>query len=553
MAKTPVSPPSSSPTLPPSVDRRSGFDSVTKTFRSLRPAVTLPPPSVPLSVTSYAVSLLPSPLPSHPALIDAATGATVSFPELLSQARSLAASFQARLGLSAGHAAFILSPSRIEVPALYLALFSLGAAIAPANPACTPAEIARLVRLSNPAVAFATSATAANLPRHLPTLVLDSPEFVSFLTAANSAAPTELPRQSDVAAILFSSGTTGREKAAAVPNRRFIDMVAGFHATRLERRRQPVVALQAAPMLHGMGFSFFLKAVALGETIVLMGGGWAGVVEMLQAAERHSVTEMAVGPPIVVAMGRPEVVAGVDLSKLDRVICGGAPLHPAAAERFMARFPHVQLAQGYGSTEGGMISLMMGPDECRRQKSAGRLINNVEAKIVDTITSEALSVGQEGELWLRGPAMMKGYLDDDEANASAFNSEGWLKTGDLCYFDHDGFLYIVDRLKELIKYKAYQVSPAELELLLLSLPEIVDAAVVPYPHEEVGQIPMAFVVRQPGSNISEAEIIDFVAKQVAPYKKVHKVAFIDSIPKSAAGKILRRELSKRELSSSMSK
>ncbi|KAF5179198.1 4-coumarate--CoA ligase-like, partial [Thalictrum thalictroides] len=198
---------------------------------------------------------------------------------------------------------------------------------------------------------------------------------------------------------------------------------------------------------------------------------------------------------------------------------------------------------GYGMTETtGSVTRMLGPEETKRHGTVGRLSENMEAKIVDPITGEALPPGQRGELWLRGPIVMKGYVGDDEATAATLDSEGWLKTGDLCYFDTDGFLYIVDRLKELIKYKAYQVPPAELEHLLQSHPEIADVAVVPYPDEEAGQIPMAFVVRKPGSNLTGIEVMEFVAKQVAPYKKIRRVAFVNSIPKSAAGKILRREL-----------
>ncbi|EHA8586329.1 4-coumarate--CoA ligase-like 7 [Cocos nucifera] len=488
MAENAVNPPSrssSSSTLPPSVDPRSGFDDVTKTFRSLRPAVTLPSPTVPLSAASYAFSLLPSPLPSHPAILDATTGAAVFFPDLLSQSRSLAACLRAHIGLPKGHVAFILSPNRLEIPALYLALFSLGAVAAPANPASTPSEIAGLVRLSNPTVAFALSSTAAALPRHLPTFLLDSPEFCSLTSNATSAAaPVAEVRQSDVAAILFSSGTTGLVKAAALTHRSFIAMVAWFYAMWREGRLGgggdvKEVTLLAAPMFHTMGFVFALKGVALGATTVLMGSARAGIAEMLRAAEQHRVTGMTAAPPVVVAMGRPEVTGGLDLSALKRVVCGGAPLHPSAAERFRARFPRVELSQGYGSTEAGGVSILIGLDECCHVRSVGRLHPNVEAKIVDTVTGEALSIGQEGELWIRGPALMKGYVGDDEANASTFDSDGWLKTGDLCYFDHDGFLYIVERLKELIKYKAYQVPPAELELLLQSLPEIVEAAVVP--------------------------------------------------------------------------
>ncbi|KAK8648892.1 hypothetical protein V6N13_129634 [Hibiscus sabdariffa] len=134
------------------------------------------------------------------------------------------------------------------------------------------------------------------------------------------------------------------------------------------------------------------------------------------------------------------------------------------------------------------------------------------------------------------------YLNNAEATATTVDSEGWLKTGDLCYIDDDGYVYVVDRLKELIKYKGFQVPPAELEALLLSHPQISDAAVIPIPDDEVGQYPMAYVVRKSGSNVRGAQVMDFISKQVAAYKRIRKVAFVSSIPKNPSGKILRREL-----------
>ncbi|WOL14347.1 hypothetical protein Cni_G23127 [Canna indica] len=282
-----------------------------------------------------------------------------------------------------------------------------------------------------------------------------------------------------------------------------------------------------------------------------MGSG-GGVRGMLQAAERYRATRMSVSTPVVVAMASWE--EPIDLTALEHVICGGAPLHESAAKRFKARFPDVELCQGYGATETGGIARTIGQEECRNMRSVGRLLQNItEAKIVDIVTGESLSIGQVGELWVRGPSIMIGYVGNEEANASSFDGDGWLKTGDLCYFDADGFLYVVDRIKELIKYKAYQVPPAELEDLLQSLPGVADAAVIPYPDEEVGEIPMAFVVREAGSNLSEQQVMDFIAKQVAPYKKIRKVVFTNSIPKTASGKILRPELRNLAKFSSMSK
>ncbi|KAJ0976994.1 hypothetical protein J5N97_012468 [Dioscorea zingiberensis] len=514
----------------------------------MRPPVLLPPVSHSLSVTSYAFSLLPNPLPSHPALIDPSTGVSLSYPSLVSQVHSLVSSLHSYLGISKGHVAFILCPSSLEIPVLYLALLSIGAVVTPANPVATPSEISRLIDLVGPTIFFATSSSSSKLPRHVTPVLIDSPLFRSFLESGSPLSdPVEI-HQSDPAAILFSSGTTGIVKAAALPHLKFIAMIAELHATGTSERE---TMLLTAPMFHSMGFFLALKGLALAETTVLAGSG--PLARTIAVAAKYRVTLMAVAPPLVVALTQSADALRFDLSSLRQVYCGGAPLAQDAAERFQALFPSVEISQGYGATEAGLISRMIGPEECHHMRSVGRLSANVEAKIVDYVTGQALSVGQEGEFCLRGPTIMLGYVGDPEANALAFDSDGWLKTGDLCYFDEDGFLFIVDRLKEMIKYKAYQVAPAELEQVLHSLPDIVEAAVVPYPDEVAGQIPMAFVVRRPGSNLSEADVMKFVAELVAPYKKIRRVAFINSIPKTPSGKILRRELANHALSGSTSK
>lgn len=362
--------------------------------------------------------------------------------------------------------------------------------------------------------------------------------------------------QNNSAAILYSSGTTGRVKGVLLSHRNLISAISGVQVlekTPVEGEIEPhPVALCLLPLFHVFGFFMLFRSISEGNTLVLMRK--FDFQRMLGAVEKYRVTYIPVSPPLVVAMAKSELVAKYDLSSLQILGCGGAPLGKEVIDKFHLRFPNVEIIQGYGLTESsGAASRTVGPEECSNAGSVGRLSENMEAKIVDPSSGEALPPGHKGELWLRGPGIMKGYVGDERATAETLHPEGWLKTGDLCYFDSDGFLYIVDRLKELIKYKAYQVPPAELEHLLQSHPEILDAAVISYPDEEAGEIPLAYVVRKPESNISATQVMDFIAKQVAPYKKIRRVSFVNTIPKSPAGKILRRELVQHALSHGSSK
>lgn len=411
-----------------------------------------------------------------------------------------------------------------------------------------------MIQLTKPAIAFAVSSVSEKLPKlPLGTILLDSSQFQSITKSNRSEELKIRVEQSDCAAILFSSGTTGRVKGVELTHRNFISTISGFYHIR-RREEDPVhsISLFFIPMFHVFGFFMLFRCAAIGETLVVMER--FDFEKMLAAVERYRVTYMPVSPPLVVALAKSDLTRKYDLGSLRLLGSGGAPLGKEVSESFTARFPGIEVIQGYGLTEtGGAATRMVEPEETERYGSVGKLSENLEAKIVDPTSGEALPPNQQGELWLRGPTIMRGYVGDGEATAGTLDQDGWLKTGDLCYFDSDGFLYIVDRLKELIKYKAYQVPPAELEHLLQGHPEIADAAVVPYPDEEAGEIPMAFIVRKPESNITAQQVMEFIAKQVSPYKKIRRVAFINAIPKSPAGKILRRELSKQAVSASSSK
>ncbi|KAE8714753.1 4-coumarate--CoA ligase-like 4 [Hibiscus syriacus] len=265
--------------------------------------------------------------------------------------------------------------------------------------------------------------------------------------------------------------------------------------------------------------------------------------EMVKTIRVHKINNVAAVPPVVLGLVK-HCKGDSSLATLRRIGSGAAPLSKELTEAFRAQFPWVEMRQGYGLTEScGTATGFVFDDEAKAHPgSCGALLPTFSAKVVDIETGSALPPYKEGELWLKGPSIMKGYLRNEEATNATLDKDGWLKTGDLGYFDEEGFVYIVDRIKELIKHNGYQVAPAELEALLLTHPHVLDAAVIPVEHEESGQIPMAYVVKAAASQLTEEQVIQFVAAQVAPYKKVRRVEFVDAIPKSAAGKILRKQL-----------
>lgn len=263
----------------------------------------------------------------------------------------------------------------------------------------------------------------------------------------------------------------------------------------------------------------------------------------LESLQKYRVTDVPVVPPIVLLLAQSDVATKYDLSSVVEVSCGAAPLGKDLMETLHKRFPAWRIRQGFGMTEtSGLVSVTNSKPDNSHFGAAGELVSSVEACVVDVTTGKNLPPYGEGEIWARGPNIMQGYLNNPEATAATIVSDGWLRTGDLGYIDETGQIWIVDRLKELIKCKGYQVAPAELEGLLISHSQILDAAVVPKPDREAGQVPIAYLVRAPGSKLSEQEIITWVSRKVSPYKWLRRVTFIDAIPKSASGKILRREL-----------
>ncbi|KAE9608562.1 putative AMP-dependent synthetase/ligase [Lupinus albus] len=335
----------------PTIDPKSGFNSETRTFQSLRPKTPLPPLSQPLSVTDYTLSLIPSTSLSATAMIDSDTDTHLSYSVFIRQIKSLSSSLKSLFpSLSKGHVALIISPSSLHVPVLYFSLLSLGVVVAPANPLSTHSELTHHVQLTKPVIAFATSSTSTHIPNlKFGTVLIDSPQFISMLNNFNNSEPPRVEvAQSDVAAILFSSGTTGRVKGVELTHRNFIALTGGFYYTNLmlgnlDEKESNKVSLFTPPLFHVFGFFMMVWTIAFGETLVLMKRfDFEG---MLKLVEKYRIDSIPVSPPLVVLLAKSELVNKYDVSSLKIVGCGGAPLGKEVGESFAARFPNVIIEQ----------------------------------------------------------------------------------------------------------------------------------------------------------------------------------------------------------------
>jgi len=302
------------------------------------------------------------------------------------------------------------------------------------------------------------------------------------------------------------------------------------------------------PFFHIYGMTVLLN-LALRTRARLVTLPRFDLAQYLGVIQEHRATFLFVAPPIALALAKHPLVDSYDVSAVRAVLSGAAPLDEKLAQAVRERLGDgVRVLQGYGMTEMSPVSHCIPFDRPDIPSgSVGLLVAGMEAKIVDPATGAEIGppaegVSGPGELLCRGPNVMVGYLGNPQATAETLEPDGFMHTGDIVTIDAGGVFQVVDRLKELIKYKGYQVPPAELEALLLSHPAVADAAVVGVPDEEAGEIPKAYVVVAPGQSLTERDVVEFVAQQVAPYKKVRAVEFIEAVPKSASGKILRKDL-----------
>ncbi len=346
----------------------------------------------------------------------------------------------------------------------------------------------------------------------------------------------------DLAALPYSSGTTGLPKGVMLTHQNVCSNVRQSLAADLA---QPgAVSLDFLPFHHIFGLIPVMSVGLANATVqVIIPSFDAHLV--LYLIHKYSVTDLFVVPPALRSLiDLVEQGQKYDTSSLRLMISGAAPLAPRTAEHAQRLFM-CPVIQGYGLTEASPTT-NVNPLSRPKLESVGPPVSDTVEKVVSTETGEELSTGEVGELLIQGPQVMQGYWNQPEATADAITADGWLRTGDICRFDEDSYVYVLDRKKDTINYKGYQIAPAELETVLRLHPSVMDAAVIPKSDAIAGEVPKAFVVARPGQRPTTTDIIQFVEDRVAPHKRIREVEFVWEIPKTRTGEILRRELIERE-------
>ncbi|MGI9823529.1 AMP-binding protein [Agromyces sp. Marseille-Q5079] len=494
------------------------------------------------------------------AIVDGSSGAETTYRQLVGQVSLLAGALAAR-GVGVGDVVAVLCPNVPAFATVFHGILRSGATATTVNSLYTPGEIASQLSDAGATWFFTVSpllpgakAAAEQVgiaDDHL--VVLDGaeghPSLRDLLGEGHPAPDVSFDPAEHLAVLPYSSGTTGRPKGVMLTHRNLVANVAqNIAAIGLEREDRVLAVL---PFFHIYGMTVLLNyALKCSASLVTMPK--FDLAEFLRAIGEHRATWLFIAPPIAVALAKHPLVGQADLSSVKVVFSGAAPLDGALAEAVAERLDCI-VCQGYGMTETSPVTHVIAVDRPDLDRSSiGNLLPNTEARVVGVETGTDVDVPAEGasepgELWIRGPQVMKGYLGNAEATAAMLDADGWLHTGDIATVTADGVYRIVDRLKELIKYKGYQVAPAVLEAVLLGHPKIADAAVIGVPDADGQEIPKAFVVVQGGAELGADDVMAYVAEHVAPHEKVRAVEFIDVVPKSSAGKILRKDLRARQV------
>ncbi|KAI1118812.1 hypothetical protein F5Y14DRAFT_397775 [Nemania sp. NC0429] len=505
--------------------------------------------------------------------IDAATKRSYTWSQVRNTAIEFGRGLRSQWGFQEGDVLGFFSPNSVDYAPVFFGVHYVGGAASTANPTYTAKELAFQMKDSGvkgivtqlPMLAVAREAARAiGVPEDRIILLGDgrdpSGKFKHFTeirhTGPSGAVGLRRVRvdpKKDVSFLVYSSGTTGLPKGvqlthtnivANIAQLEFIDRFNGlYHLGGIDGQGDKQLAI--LPFFHVYGLTCIaLAGIRMGLPVIILPK--FELEKACQAIQEFGITFASIPPPVVLALAKHPAVSKYDLSSVKFVNSGAAPLSRNLVEAVWDRLT-IPVMQGYGLSETSP-TLTKGVifDWKRYNGSAGKLLPNIAAKIVD-LEGRELPAGEEGELWVKGPNVFPGYLNRPELQNDTFSPDGYFKTGDIGYFDTKGNLYITDRLKELIKYKGFQVAPAELEGILQGHSDIADACVIPaHDRQRETEVPRAYLVLKPGVPRDDAkaqEIIAWLSSRVAEHKKLRGgVRFIDEIPKNASGKLLRRVL-----------
>lgn len=496
-----------------------------------------------VSITDYVLPALQA-RADLPVMIDGPTGRALTGAMLTDLIRRLAGGLTAR-NLGPGHVVALMAPNIPEYAAIFHGVAYAGGTITTVNPLYTADELrfqlndARAEILITIPV-FLDTAKAAIIGTGVSEIFVlgegDATPFAALL-AAPQLVQTPVDLNQHTVVLPYSSGTTGLPKGVMLSHSNLVANVAQLRAV------FPIevgeVSIAVLPYFHIYGMNSIMNPLLVQQAVQITMPRFD--LEMfLRLIQTHKVGKVFVVPPVVLALAKHPLIESFDLSGLRVVFSGAAPLGADLSNACAARL-NCEVMQGYGMTEMSPVSHATKVGH-NLPGSSGCALPLTQCRIIETESGLDADFGGVGELWIRGPQVMQGYLNNPAATAAMLDADGWLRTGDIARIDADGYMFIVDRLKELIKYKGFQVAPAELEALLQSHPDVADVAVVGLPDEEAGELPLAFVVCKPGAARDAAALQTFVAGHVASYKHIRQVRFVDTIPKSASGKILRRVL-----------
>ena len=496
---------------------------------------------------------------SKVAIVDGVSGRAYTFNEVDETTGKFSSALN-RMGFSTSSVLSICSPNIPEYCTLLFGALASGGIVSTVNPSYTAGELA---------YQFENSGTdiIATVPGILPTveeaaekagvekiIVIggeDESSVKGNLMSYNRLLedsgslfnPASVNSKEDIAILPYSSGTSGLAKGVMLTHHNIIANILQLdHPELLNLHEEGTSVLGVLPFFH-----------IYGMVVVLFSSLYAGskMVSLpkfepelfLSAISKYRTDIVNVVPPLILFLAKHPIVDSYDLSCIRQIMSGAAPLGGDLVELARTRLKCDVIRQGYGLTETSPVTHVV-PSSISKLKpqSIGVPLKSVEVKVIDPETETTLGADEQGELWIRGPNIMKGYLNLPDSTKTCLTEDGWFRSGDIGHFDKDGWFYITDRLKELIKVKGFQVAPAELEALLQNHEKIADAAVIGVASERLGEAPKAYVVKKDAS-LTESEVEEYVAGKVAEHKHLSGgVEFIDAIPKSASGKILRRVL-----------